>query len=834
MSFESPAATAIAVVVKRSQKDTQKVQFGLSAQIPRKRTHADDRVQHTLQHWLFWDDARNFSHLDTLLTRLAPLSIVHLASTERTEPPNTDSSSVSSRKAKQVKEILEKTEALIASRNDLINQGDQGGELTSIYPVPPKTDEVDDALKHILSETSYLQYRGSVIEDLSLKSLALLLQGQGLTARTDVTDTTCELQEGVMTSHMSLDRTASECIHLLPPAHAGLAAVVGGKVHNNSLFGILNQCKTPVGSRCLQIWLRQPLVELRPLLRRQNAVAQLVEDSIGRDRLRQEGLAGLVDFDKLATKLSSFSEGLVGSSTSALESMYKLHMVATKQVPDLKDALDDVMKGQSGESGQAESGLLQDAFDGLNRILNELNRAQDLVEAVLDMEDAPREYRVRPTFDEELQELKQELDGVVSEVDDCHNHMNERWTDVTGEQGQVRLEFTGENEWRFRVPNTNSVKTLQSELKGEVEVHKILKNGAYFSTKALRQVASKKIDLEAEYESKQRGIVDNACKVACTYSPVIERVSSLVAELDVISGLAHVAAHSPNGYCKPELTDGDEDGLGIVLKEARHPCVELQEHIDFIPNDISLVFGESSFCLVTGPNMGGKSTYIRSLGAIVTMAQIGSFVPCSSAKINLVHHILARVGAGDAQNRGISTFMAEMLEASSILSKATKRSLIVIDELGRGTSTYDGYGLAYAISEYLIKRIGCCTVFATHFHELTALEQSHQSVQNRHVSAHSGDQGLTFLYEVRPGPCLQSFGIQVAEMANVPQVVIQDAKRRAKELEKFEHRNKRKAEENKTERVVRKFRSIPMKSFKSAEERKAALLNFLKEFKESQ
>jgi DNA mismatch repair protein MSH2 len=380
----------------------------------------------------------------------------------------------------------------------------------------------------------------------------------------------------------------------------------------------------------------------------------------------------------------------------------------------------------------------------------------------------------------------------------------------------VKLERNTLRGYTFRTKKANekAVRNVPT-----VELCQVLKDGIYFTTGSLRRAASTLLEKGAEYEDEQRSVVTEAISVARSYLPVLEACSGKIGELDAFASMAFAAVSGPAAYVRPTLT-GVPGGPArkIRIIRGRHPILELQDDVSFIANDYIMDGGDAEgagsgagaaaassssssssmdeegsssssaasglFHIITGPNMGGKSTYIRTLGVLCLLAQMGSFVPAEEAELPVLDCICARVGAGDRALKGVSTFMAEMLEASAILSTATDRSLVIIDELGRGTSTYDGFGLAWAISEHLTKQTRCFTLFATHYHELTALSDELPGiVRNRHVSAHVRDSAITMLYAVEEGPCPSSFGIHVAELAAFPQSVIDEARKKATQLE---------------------------------------------------
>lgn len=505
------------------------------------------------------------------------------------------------------------------------------------------------------------------------KALDLWLCAQGYYPNTTTTtgnsnsNNSMVWQAGVVTSHLAMDRTAAECIHLFPPPHAGVAMAVGGpNMAHNSLWGILSQpLLTKMGKRRLQVWVRQPLVELAQIVQRQNAVECLVQHGIGRDRLRDEGLKNFtsVDLDRLAVRLGQYqpldeAEEEHATSTAstntrvALELLYQLYMLATQKVPLLAQVLHEILPTtvedssnmdtraatpDSVEESNNDENILKSLLNSLTHALANIGRGEELASSVLDLDAAPREFRVKSSYKPELQEIEEELQGVDAELEECHKAMQDVWQQVSGQAGtQVRLEMgtdsgDGGYNWQFRLPNTNDSKVLEQELARDVKVHRILKNGVYFSNDELRGLATKKEELMREYDKHQQELVQQAMKVASTYQPVIELISDIVAQLDVLAGLAHVAAYSPHGYCRPVMTDGEEDGLGIeVCHIFRWVNLHMKGFFNNYPSILAflLVFTasrrSSPMCRVTGEYRVYSKRYSLNLWRIVIFDCHGS------------------------------------------------------------------------------------------------------------------------------------------------------------------------------------------------------------------
>ena len=560
-------------------------------------------------------------------------------------------------------------------------------------------------------------------------------------------------------------------------------------------------------------WLRQPLLDVSEINSRQDSVEILYKNPAFRNRLRDGPLKGLPDLDAVLSKVTKKKAGL--------GELYRLYLFS-QSIPTFCSILSELVAfcEHDEECRMSSRTVLTRFLTPLKQIGQKFSTFEKLVEHVLDFDQLP-ELKVSPKHDPRLKELSQEQGQLEADAEAILRQARDSWAssdDVKMERNSSTSANSTLQQFLLR-----STKADERQLKARnpsVQIVSILKTGIYFTTPALRAIGERFSSLQEEYREMQQELVEKAMETAVTYTPLIECVAHLLAELDVLTAFSTAAALSPGVYVRPKMLPRGE---GIIqLEDARHPCVELMDCMSFIPNDYHLQRGVSNFQIVTGPNMGGKSTFIRAIAAIVVLGQVGMFVPCKAATLTVVDCILARVGAGDAVQKGISTFMAEMLESSTILMSATADSLIVIDELGRGTSTFDGFGLAWAISDFISSQIRCFCLFATHFHELTALAKSEtagtegrQGVVNKHVAAVIEGDEVVMLHSVKDGPCLQSFGIHIANTAGFPKTVIQEAKRKAAELENSSFSNEEKYKRVKDD--VQAFRSFNIASL-SAEE----------------
>ena len=574
-----------------------------------------------------------------------------------------------------------------------------------------------------------------------------------------------QLYQHDLTHFMKLDAAALKALNLMPGARDGSK--------NMSLYGLLNHCRTAAGSRLLSQWLKQPLMSRDEIEKRLQLVEAFVNDTELRQTMQEEHLKSVPDLYRLAKRFQR--------NKANLEDVVRAYQVVIR-LPGFLGSFEAVMDEKYKDP-------IDEVYtQKLRQFSDSLGKLAEMVETTVDLDALDNhEFIIKPEFDESLRVIRKRLDKMRSDMD---REFRNAADDLGQEENKkIFLENHKVHGWCMRLTRTEAGCIRNHSKYKECSTQK---NGVYFTTNTLQALRREFDQLSENYNRTQSSLVNEVITVAASYCPVLEQLAGVLAHLDVIVAFAHCSVHAPTSYVRPKIHPRGEGQT--ILTEARHPCMEMQDDVQFITNDVELTRDQSSFLVITGPNMGGKSTYIRQIGVVALMAQIGCFVPCTEAELTIFDAIRARVGASDSQLKGVSTFMAEMLETANILKSATKESLIIIDELGRGTSTYDGFGLAWAISEHIVKEIGCFAMFATHFHELTALADQYPQVRNLHVTAHisgasmastADKREVTLLYKVEPGICDQSFGIHVAELVRFPDKVIRMAKRKADELEDF-------------------------------------------------
>jgi DNA mismatch repair protein MutS len=529
---------------------------------------------------------------------------------------------------------------------------------------------------------------------------------------------------------LPLDEMTRRNLELVAPLRAG----PGG----TTLLDVLDRTLTPMGARLLRRWLLAPLVDPAAINARLDVVDVLAADPRGRDRLR-EALDGVRDLERLAGR-AALGRATPRELGALRDSILRL--------PDVRGALD----GIEARSGAALLEEAADRFDLLQDVGDELARAL--------VEEPPTQASdgdaIRPGYDHELDDLKDARDGGKQYIAGLQTRERERTGISSLKVGFNRvfgyyLEVT--NPHRDRVP-------------ADYERRQTLAGAERFVTPELKAYEAKVLGAEERIATREAELVETLRTCVAAAIGRVQTTAGVLARLDVWGALADVAHHE--GYVRPLVNDG----FTIALEGSRHPVVErMMAREAFIPNDVRLD-ASGRVMVLTGPNMAGKSTLLRQVGLSVLLAQMGAFVPARRAVVGVADRLFTRVGASDNLVRGQSTFMVEMSETSAILHGATARSLVLLDEIGRGTSTYDGVAIAWAVTEFLHNTIGCKTIFATHYHELTQLSETLAHARNFNVAVREAGEDIVFLHRLEPGGADRSYGVHVAQLAGLPAPVV--------------------------------------------------------------
>jgi len=576
------------------------------------------------------------------------------------------------------------------------------------------------------------QFGAEAIESLGVEEPAVRAGGAVLSyveeTGAGVLASMTRLQRHGSRDHVELDATTQRNLELTETMGGG---------REGSLRATVDHTATSAGRRTLTEWLQRPRRDRDELTRRQSAVEALTEAAMARDRLR-ETLEGAYDLERLASRA-------VSGSADARE------LRAASETLALLGDLATIV----AETPRLSASPLTAVLDRPDReAATELAETLDSALAEEPPGTVTQGGLISPGYDDQLDEIIEDHEAVKSWLDELPAREKRRHgiTHLTVDRNKT-------DGYYIQVGNSETDRVPE-----EYEHVKSLKNSERYTTPELEEREREILRLEERRYDLERELFEALRERVASRADLLQSVGRALAEVDVLASFATHAVR--NDWTRPEL----HDGRGLDIEGGRHPVVE--QTTEFVPNDLRLA-DDRRFLIVTGPNMSGKSTYLRQAALVTLLAQVGSFVPARSARVGLVDGIYTRVGALDELAQGRSTFMVEMQELSRILHSATEESLVILDEVGRGTATYDGISIAWAATEYLHNTVGAKTLFATHYHELTSLAEHLERVANVHVAAEERNGEVTFLRTVREGATDRSYGVHVAELAGVPDPVVE-------------------------------------------------------------